>query len=94
MSVCKFSERDDLWEEGVNVDETTCRENLAGEEAQVAKKQSGNAGDRLHPRAAVCIAGRLHSMGSHKISLRTLYIIGSNTPIRFYYPIRTRAYLR
>lgn len=80
--MCKFSARDGLWEEGVNVDETTHRENLAGEEAQGAKKQSGNPGDWLHPRA-VCIAGGLHTKESHNVSLRTLHLISSNTPVRF-----------
>lgn len=83
MSQCVNSQRDGLWEEGVNVDETTRRENLAGEKARGAKKQSRNPGDWLHPRAAVCIAGGLHTMESHNVSLRTLCLIGSNTPVRF-----------
>lgn len=44
VTVCKFSERDGLWEEGVM---RKWRENLAGKEAQAAqcKKQSGKAVD-------------------------------------------------
>lgn len=83
VTVSKFSEKGGLWEEGVNVDETTCRKNSAGEEAQAARKQSGKAGDWLHSRAAVGIAGGLHTVEPHSISPRTLYIIGSNVPIRF-----------
>lgn len=65
VTVCKLSERDGLWKEDVKVDETTCRENLGGEEAQSAKKQCGKAGDWLQPRAAVCIAGGLHGTSQH-----------------------------
>lgn len=53
------------------MDETTCRENLAGEEAQAAQcgKQSGKAGDWLHHRAVVCIAGVLRIGEFNNISL-------------------------
>lgn len=72
VTVCKCPEKASLWEEGVNVDETTRRENLAGEEAQAAQseKQSGKAGDWLHYRAAVCIAGWLPIGEFNNISLR------------------------
>lgn len=58
VTVCKCPEGVSLWEEGV-VDETTRRENLAGEETRAAQcgNRSGKAGDWLHHRAAVCIAG-------------------------------------
>lgn len=71
VTVCKCPEGARLWEEGVNVDETTCRENLAGEEARAAQcgQQSGKAGDWLPHRAPVCIAGRLHIGEFNNISL-------------------------
>ena len=71
VTVCKCPERKSVWEEGVNVDETTGRENLPGEEAQAAQcgNQSGKAGDWLHHRPAVCIAGGLRIGEFKNISL-------------------------